>query len=214
MQGLDFDRARRPNALVRWSLETTAREWNAEHPSASVTAQRDSHEVAAAWAGQLDPTSTLDRAAASEAEGRYGPGVDATLAITYPGLLTAARDARNTGAEDEALAQHQRKHAEALTAESASRFFRGDDVPHGQGSDEDLNREEAAIVQDGEAAEHHGRAEEATNDTERARDEKVSAQFTPTHTTAHITTVPRRSGGRPTPTVPVVTQTRTRGRGR
>ncbi len=210
VQGLDFDQARRPDALVRWSLDTTAREWNAEHPSASVTAQRDSHEVAAAWADQLDPTSALDRVAASEAVGRYAPGVDATLAITYPGLLTAATDARNTGAEDEALAQHQRENAEALTAESANRFFRGDDVPHGQGSDDDLNREEAATVQDGEVAEHHDRAEEATNDVERARDEKVNAQFTPTHTT----TVPRRSGGRPTPTVPVVTQTRTQGRGR
>lgn len=39
VQSLDLDRARRPDALVRWSLPTTAREWNAERPSAATAAQ-------------------------------------------------------------------------------------------------------------------------------------------------------------------------------
>jgi len=211
VQGLDFDRARRPDALVRWSLDQTARAWEAEHGQQAGT-HEESREVTAAWARQLDPTSAVDRAAASEAVGRYGQDVDATLANTYPGLLTAATDSRSpaTGAEAEALAQQRRENTEALTAESASR---GDDVTGGQGGDEDLDREEAAIVQDGEAAEHRGRESEAGSEADRARDEKVTAQFTPTPTsTATATKVARRTPTRTSPPVTVRTQARARGR--
>jgi len=216
VQGLDFDRARRPDALVRWSLDQTAQAWDAEHGQQPRT-QEESREVTAAWARQLDPTSALDRAAASDAVGRYGPDIDATLASTYPGLLTAATDARSpaTGAEADALAQQQRENTEALTAESASHTLRGDDVLAGQGGEEDLDREEAAIAQDGEAAEHHVRESEAGSDADRARDEKVTAQFTPTPTAATTATkVARRTANRTSSPVPVPTQTRTRRRGR
>jgi len=211
VQGLDFDRARRPDALVRWSLDQTARAWEAEHGQQAGT-HEESREVTAAWARQLDPTSAVDRAAASEAVGRYGQDIDATLANIYPGLLTAATDSRSlaTGAEAEALAQQQRENTEALTAESASR---GDDVTGGQGGDEDLDREEAAIVQDGEAAEHRGRESEAGSEADRARDEKVTAQFTPTPTTtATATKVARRTPTRTSPPVTVPTQARARRR--
>ncbi len=216
VQGLEFDRARRPDALVRWSLDQTAQAWDAEHGQQPRT-QEESREVTAAWARQLDPTSALDRAAASEAVGRYGPDIDATLASTYPGLLTAATDARSpaTGAEADALAQQQRENTEALTAESASHTLRGDDVLAGQGGEEDLDREEAAIAQDGETAEHHVRESEAGSDADRARDEKVTAQFTPTPTAATTATkVARRTANRTSSPVPVPTQTRTRRRGR
>jgi len=216
VQGLDFDRARRPDALVRWSLDQTARAWDAEHGHQSRT-HEDSREVTAAWARQLDPTSALDRAVASEAVGRYGQDIDATLANAYPGLLTVATDARSlaTGAEAEALAQQQRENTEALTAESAAHTLRGDETHGDQGGDEDLDREEAAIAADGEAAEHRGRESEAGGDAERARDDKVTAQFTPTPTTTTTATkVARRPATRTSPPVPVPTQTRTRGRGR
>ncbi len=216
VQGLDFDRARRPDALVRWSLDQTARAWDAEHGQQSRT-HEDSREVTAAWARQLDPTSALDRAVASEAVGRYGQDIDATLANAYPGLLTVATDARSlaTGAEAEALAQQQRENTEALTAESAAHTLRGDETHGDQGGDEDLDREEAAIAADGEAAEHRGRESEAGGDAERARDDKVTAQFTPTPTTTTTATkVARRPATRTSPPVPVPTQTRTRGRGR
>jgi len=216
VQGLDFDRARRPDALVRWSLDQTARAWDAEHGQQSRT-HEDSREVTAAWARQLDPTSALDRAVASEAVGRYGQDIDATLANAYPGLLTVATDARSlaTGAEAEALAQQQRENTEALTAESAAHTLRGDETHGDRGGDEDLDREEAAIAADGEAAEHRGRESEAGGDAERARDDKVTAQFTPTPTTTTTATkVARRPATRTSPPVPVPTQTRTRGRGR
>ena len=216
VQGLDFDRARRPDALVRWSLDQTARAWEAEHGQQAGT-HEDSREVTAAWARQLDPTSAVDRAAAGEAVGRYGQDIAATLATTYPGLLTAATDARSpaTGAEADALSQQQRETAEALTAESTSHTLRGDDVRGGQGGEEDLDREEAAIVADGEAAEHRGRASEAGSEAERARDDKVTAQFTPAATTTTtVTKVARRTATHANPPVPVPTQTRTRGRGR
>ena len=219
VQGLDFDRARRPDALVRWSLDQTARAWEAEHGQQAGT-HEESREVTAAWARQLDPTSAVDRAAASEAVGRYGQDIDATLANIYPGLLTAATDSRSlaTGAEAEALAQQQRENTEALTAESAAHTLRGDETHGDRGGDEDLDREEAAIAADGEAAEHRGRESEAGGDAERARDDKVTAQFTPTPTTATTATtatkVARRPATRSNPPVPVPTQTRTRGRGR
>jgi hypothetical protein len=219
VQGLDFDRARRPDALVRWSLDQTAQAWEAEHPQQAGT-HEDSREATAVWARQLDPTSAVDRAAAGEAVGRYGQDIDATLATTYPGLLTAPTDARTMAewANGAALSQQQRENAEALTAESASHTLRGDDVRGGQGGEEDLDREEAAIVADGEAAEHRGRESEAGSEAERARDDKVTAQFTPTPTTATTATtatkVARRPATRSNPPVPVPTQTRTRGRGR
>ncbi len=214
VQGLDFDRARRPDALVRWSLDQTARAWEAEHGQQAGT-HEDSREVTAAWARQLDPTSAVDRAAASEAVGRYGQDIDATLANTYPGLLTAATDSRSpaTGAEAEALAQQQRERTEALTAESTARTLRGDDTLGGHGGDADLDREEAAIVQDGETAEHRGRESEAGSEADRSRDEKVTAQFTPTPTTtATATKVARRTPTRTSPPVTVPTQARARGR--
>jgi len=214
VQGLDFDRARRPDALVRWSLDQTARAWDADHGQQAGT-HEESREVTAAWARQLDPTSAVDRAAASEAVGRYGRDVDATLASTYPGLLTAA-DSRGlaTGAEAEALAQQERENTEALTAESASRTLRGDDVLRGQGGDEDLDREEAAIMQDGEAAEHRARESEAGSEAERVRDENVTAQFTPARTAATTSTALRSTNPNTSPTAPVLAQTRIRGRGR
>jgi len=213
VQGLDFDRARRPDALVRWSLDQTAQAWEAKHPRT----HEDSRESTAAWARQLDPTSVVDRAAADEAVGRYGPDVDAALATTYPGLLTAATDARTMAewANGAALSQQQWENAEALTAESASHTLRGDDVRGGQGADEDLDREEAAIAQDGEAAEHRDRESDAGSEAERARDHKVTAQFTPAATTTTTATkVARRTATPTNPPVPVPTQTRTRGRGR
>jgi len=216
VQGLDFDRARRPDALVRWSLDQTAQAWEAGHPQQPRT-HEDSREATAAWARQLDPTSAVDRAAAGDAVGRYGQDVDATLATTYPGLLTAATDARTMAewANGAALSQQQRENAEALTAESASHTLRGDDVRGGQGGEEDLDREEAAIAADGEAAEHRGRASEAGSEAERARDDKVTAQFTPAATTTTtVTKVARRTATPTNPPVPVPTQTRTRGRGR
>jgi len=214
VQGLDFDRARRPDALVRWSLDQTAQAWDAEHGQQSRT-HGESREVTAAWARQLDPTSALDRAAASDAVGRYGPDIDATLANTYPGLLTAATDARTvaTEAEAETLAQQQRENTKALTAESAAHTLRGDETHGGHGGEEDLDREEAAIVQDGEAAEHRGRESDAGSEADRARDDKVAAQFTPNPTAANTATkVARRTATRTSPPVPVPTQTRTRGR--
>jgi len=213
VQGLDFDRARRPDALVRWSLDQTAQAWEAKHPRT----HEESREATAAWARQLDPTSAVDRAAAGEAVGRYGPDVDATLATTYPGLLTAATDARTMAewANGAALSQQQRENAEALTAESASHTLRGDDVRGGQGGDADLDREEAAIAQDGEAAEHRGRESDAGSEADRARDNKVTAQFTPAATTTTTATkVARRTTTRTSAPVPVPTQTRTRERGR
>ncbi len=214
VQGLDFDRARRSDALVRWSLDQTAQAWEAEHHQQSRT-QEESREVTAAWARQLDSTSAVDRAAASEAVGRYGPDVDAALASTYPRLLTAATDARTmaTGAEAEALAQQQRENTEAFTAESAAHTLRGDETLGGHGGDEELDREEAAVVQEGEAAEHRGRESEAGNEAERARDEKVAAQFTAAPTaTRTATKVARRTSTRTSPPVPAPTQTRARGR--
>ncbi len=214
VQGLDFDRARRPDALVRWSLDQTARAWDAEHGQQAGT-HEESREVTAAWARQLDLTSAVDRAAAGEAVGRYGQDIDATLANTYPGLLTAATDSRSpaTGAEAEALAQQQRERTEALTAESTARTLRGDDTLGGHGGDADLDREEAAIVQDGETAEHRGRESKAGSEADRARDEKVTAQFTPTPTTtATATKVARRTPTRTSPPVTVPTQARARGR--
>jgi len=216
VQGLDFDRARRPDALVRWSLDQTAHAWDDEHAQ-QARAQEESREVTAAWARQLDPTRAVDRAAASEAVGRYGPDVDITLASTYPGLLTAATDSRSlaTGAEAEALAQQQRERTEALTAESTARTLRGDDTLGGHGGDADLDREEAAIAQDGEAAEHRGRESDAGSEADRARDNKVTAQFTPAATTTTTATkVARRTTTRTSAPVPVPTQTRTRERGR
>ncbi len=216
VQGLDFDRARRPDALVRWSLDQTAHAWDDEHAQ-QARAQEESREVTAAWARQLDPASAVDRAAASEAFGRYGQDVDATLANTYPGLLTAANNSRSQaiGAEAEALAQQQRENTEALTAESAAHTLRGDDELRGQGGEEELDREEAAIAADGEAAEHRGRAAEAGSEAERARDDKVTAQFTTTRTAASTTTtVPRHSASRASRPMPAPTQTRNHGRGR
>jgi len=216
VQGLDFDRARRPDALVRWSLDQTARAWTAEHGQQSRT-QDEGREVTATWARQLDPTSAADRAAASEAIGRYGQDIDATLANTYPGLLTAATGARSlaTGAEAEALVQQQRENVEAITAESAAHTLRGDETLGSYGGDEDLDREEAAIVQDMEAAEHRDHESQAGSEAERARDEKVTAQFTPIPAaTSTATKVARRPGSRTNPPVPVPTQTRTRARGR
>ena len=141
VQALDFDRARRPDALVRWSLENTERAWQAEYRSTN-SKGGDSTAVTAEWATQLDPTSAVDRAAAAEAVGRYGPDVDATLAGAYPGLLTAAHDGRTMAewAEDAALSQQQRETAEALTAESTARTLRGDDVVSGLGGDHDIDR--------------------------------------------------------------------------
>jgi hypothetical protein len=183
----------------------TVRAWDAEHHR-DTGAKGDARKVTTEWARQLDPTNASDRAAAAaEAVGRYGPDIDATLAGAYPGLLTAAADARTTAewAEGGALAQQQRETAEVLTGESAPRTLRGDDVPWGQGGDEDLDREEAAVAQDREAAQHRGRQSEANSKVDRVRDEKVTAQFTPTRTTAGTTTT-RRS-----PAAPVPTQTQT-----
>ncbi len=216
VQGLDFDRARRPDALVRWSLDQTAQAWEAGHPQQPRT-HEESREATAVWARQLDPASAVDRAAAGEAVGRYGPDVDVTLATTYPGLLTAATDARTMAewANGAALSQQQRENAEALTAESTSHTLRGDDVRGGQGGDADLDREEAAIAQDGEAAEHRGRESDAGSEADRARDNKVTAQFTPAATTTTTATkVARRTTTRTSAPVPVPTQTRTRERGR
>jgi len=216
VQGLDFDRARRPDALVQWSLDQTAQAWDAEHGQQAQT-QKKSREVTAEWARQLDPTSALDRSAASEAVGRYGHDIDAALANTYPGLLTAATDARSlaTGAEAEALVQQQRENVEALTAESAAHTLRGDETHGDQGGDEDLDREGTAIAADGEAAEHRDHESQAGSEAERARDDKVTAQLTPNPTTTTTATkVARRPATRTSPPVPVQTQTRTRGRGR
>jgi len=115
-----------------------------------------------------------------------------------------------------AAAQQQRENTEALTAESAAQTLRGDETHGDQGGDEDLDREEAAIAAAGKAAEHRGRESEAGGDAERARDDKVTAQFTPTPTTTTTTAtkVARRPATRTNPPVPVPTQTRTRGRGR
>ncbi len=110
-------------------------------------------DVTAAWARDLDPTSPIDRAAASDAVGRYGPDVDATLVTTYPGLLTTATPM--TGDDAEARSQQARENTEALTAGSAARTLCGDDVPGGFGGNAGLDREEAAIAQDGEAAAPH-----------------------------------------------------------
>ncbi len=209
VDGLDFNRARRPDALVQWSLDQTARAWEAEHRSTD-TGRDDVAAVTAEWANQLDPTSAVDRAAAAEAAGRYGPDVDATLAGTYPGLLTAATDARAAGAAGEAggLAQQERERAEALTAESAARTLCGDDVLGGLGGDEDIDRQEAAVTQDAEAAEHRGRQSGAGSEVEQARDHKVTAQFTPTRSA--MATAPRSAMA----TAPTPTQTRARGRSR
>ncbi len=211
VDGLDFDRARRPDALVGWSLNQTAAAWDATHRRAD-TGRDDSAAVTAEWATQLDPTSAVDRAAAAEAVGRSGPDIDATLAGAYPGLLTAATDARTAGAAGEAgaLAQQERERAEALTAESAARTLRGDDVLGGLGGDEDIDREEAAVTQDAEAAEHRGRQSGAGSEIEQARDHKVTAQFTPTRSATAA--APRRGTSRTSPTVPTPTQTRARGR--
>ncbi len=134
-------------------------------------------------AQELDPTSPIDRAAASDAVGRYGHDVDATLATTYPGLLTTATPM--TGDDAEARSHQARENTEALTAENAARTLRGDDVPGGLGDNEDTDREEAAIVRDGEATEHRGRAVEASSEVDRTRDAKVSAQFAPTCSQHH-----------------------------
>ena len=213
VDGLDFDRARRPDALVGWSLDQTARAWEAEHRRTH-TGRDDSAAVTAEWAKQLDPTSAVDWAAAAEAAGRYGPDIDATLAGTYPGLLTAATDARTAGnaGEASALAQQEREQAEALTAESTARTLRGDDVLGGLGGEEDIDREEAAVTQDAEAAEHRGRQSDAASEAEQARDQKVTAQFTPTRSAT--ATAPRRGTDRTSPTTPTPTQTRARGRSR
>ncbi len=214
VDGLDFDRARRPDALVGWSLDQTSRAWDAEHRG---TRRDDTAEwVTADWATQLDPTSAVDRAGAAEAVGRYGPEVDATLAGTYPGLLTTATDARTAGNAGEAgaLAQHERERAEALTDESAARTLRGDDVLGGRGGDDqDIDHEEAAVVQDTDAAEHRGRESGAGSDVERARNEKVTAQFTPNRTPSSATIAPRRATTRRILAMPISTQTRARGRG-
>ncbi len=213
VDGLDFDRARRPDALVGWSLDQTATAWDATHRSTN-TGGDASAAVTAEWAKQLDPTSAVDRAAAAEAAGRYGPDVDATLAGTYPGLLTAATDARTAGVagEADALAQQERERAEALTAESTARTLRGDGMLGGLGGDEDIDREEAAVTPDAEAAEHRGRQSGAHSQVEQARDEKVTAQFTPTR--AATAAAPRRGSPRTSPTTPTPTQTRARGRSR
>jgi len=213
VEGLDFDRARRPDALVQWSLDQTAATWDAEHRSTD-PGRDDNTTLTTEWAKQLDPTSAVDRAAAAEAAGRYGAEVDATLAGTYPGLLTAATDAWTAGAagEADALAQQERERAEALTAESAARTLRGDDVVGGLGGDEDIDREEAAVSQDAEAAEHRGRQSDAGSEVEQARDHKVTAQFTPTR--GATTTAPRRSTAPTSPTAPTPMQIRTRGRSR
>ncbi len=213
VQGLDFNRARRPDALVGWSLDQTAAAWDATHRRTN-TGGDDSTAVTAEWAKQLDPTSAVDRAAAAEAVGRYGPEVDATLAGTYPGLLTAATDTQTAGnaGEGSALAQQERERAEALTAESAARTLRGDDVAGGLGGDEDIDREEAAVTQDAEAAEHRSRQSDAHGQVEQARDEKVAAQFAPTR--AATAAAPRRGSPRTSPIAPTSTQTRARGRSR
>jgi len=114
VQGLDFDRPRRPDVLVKWSLNTTTDAWAAQHrpPTGTPDATRD---VTAAWARGLDPTSPIDGAAASDAVGRYGHDVDAILATTYPGLLTTATPM--TGDDSEARSQQARVNTEALTAE-------------------------------------------------------------------------------------------------
>jgi len=215
VQALDFDRARRPDALVRWSLENTERAWAAEHRRTD-NGRGDSTAVTAEWATQLDPTSAVDRAAAAEAVGRYGPDVDATLAGAYPGLLTAAHDRRTMAAwaDGGALSQQQRETVEALTAESTARTLRGDDVVGGLGGDHDIDREEAAVTQDGEAAEHRGRASEASSEMEHARDEKVGAQFTPTRSATAAAATARGSTARPSPSAAPFAQTRARGRGR
>ncbi len=215
VQALDFDRARRPDALVRWSLENTERAWAVEHRSTN-SSSGDSTAVTAEWATQLDPTSAVDRAAAAEAVGRYGPDVDATLAGAYPGLLTAAHDRRTMveWADGGALSQQQRETVEALTAESTARTLRGDDVVSGLGGDHDIDREEAAVTQDGEAAEHRGRASEASSEMEQARDEKVGAQFTPTRSATAAAATARGSTARPSPSAAPFAQTRARGRGR
>jgi len=150
VDGLDFDRARRPDALVGWSLDQTAAAWDATHRSTD-NGRDDSAAVTAEWATQLDPTSAVDRAAAAEAVDRYGPDVDATLAGAYPGLLTAAHDRRTMveWADGGALSQQQRETVEALTAESTARTLRGDDVVGGLGGEEDIDREEAAVAQTG-----------------------------------------------------------------
>ncbi len=213
VDGLDFDRARRPDALVGWSLDQTAAAWDATHRSTD-NGRDDSAAVTADWAKQLDPTSAVDRAAAAEAVGRYGPEVDATLAGTYPGLLTAATDARTAGAAGEAgaLAQQERERAEALTAESTARTLRGDDALGGLGGDEDIDREEAAVTQDAEAAEHRGRQSDAASEIEQVRDHKVTAQFTPTRSATAA--APRRGTARTRANGPTPTQTRARGRSR
>jgi len=215
VDGLDFDRARRPDALVGWSLDQTAAAWDATHRSTD-NGRDDSAAVTADWATQLDPTSAVDRAAAAEAIGRYGPDVDATLAGAYPGLLTAAHDRRTMAAwaDGGALSQQQRETAEALTAESTARTLRGDDVVGGLGGDHDIDREEAAVAQDGEAAEHRGRASEASSEMEQARDEKVGAQFTPTRSATAAASTARGSTVRPSPSAAPFAQTRARGRGR
>ena len=145
------------------------------------------------------PTSALDRSAASEAVGRYGHDIDAAPANTYPGLLTAATDARSlaTGAEAEALVQQQRENVEAITAESAAHTLRGDETHGDQGGDEDLDREGTAIAADGEAAEHRDHESQAGSEAERARDDKVTAQLTPNPTTTTTATkVARRPPAR------------------
>ncbi len=215
VQGLDFDRGRRPDALVGWSLDQTAAAWDAEHRRTDTGGDDNTAVAAEKWATQLDPTSPVDRAAAAEAVGRYGPEVDATLAGTYPGLLTTATDARTAGntTEGSALAQQERERAEALTAESTARTLRDDDVVGGLGGDEDIDREEAAVTQDAEAAEHRGRESGAGNDVERARNEKVTAQFTPNRTPSSATIAPRRATTRRSLAMPIPTQTRARGRG-
>ncbi len=211
VQELDFDRARRPDALVVWSLDQTAAAWDATHQRTN-TAGDDTAALTTEWAKQLDPTSPVDRAAAAEAVGRYGPDVDATLAGTYPGLLTAATDSRTAGntGEGSALAQQERERVEALTAESTARTLRGDDVAGGLGVDEDIDREEAAVTQDAEAAEHRGRQSDAHGQVEQARDAKVAAQFTPTRSATAA--APRRGSPRTTPTTLTPTQTRRRSR--
>lgn len=110
VQGLDFDRPRRPDVLVKWSLNTTTDAWAAQHrpPTGTPDATRD---VTAAWARGLDPTSPIDGAAASDAVGRYGHDVDAILATTYPGLLTTATPM--TGDDSEARSQQAREHRSA-----------------------------------------------------------------------------------------------------
>ena len=118
VQGLDFDRAQRPDALVRWSLDTTADAWATQHRPQTGTADATG-DVTAAWARDLDPTSPIDRSAASDAVGRYGPDVDATLVTTYPGLLTTATPM--TGDDAEPRSQQARENTEALTAGSAAR---------------------------------------------------------------------------------------------